>query len=223
MVLVLATAAEGLADVRPAAATPALSVGFNPVKVLFPSARLTDMLEHPGGEYDFNGERLRYPDIRLVYWAGGNPFHHHQDINRLLRAWRRPETIIVHDPWWTATTRHADIVLPTTTVVERNDIGASSRDRFIIAMKQAISPVGQARDDFAIFSELADRFGVREAFTEGRTEMEFGVTCMTRRGNKRRVGKCAGQSSTSFGRKGTLRFLRSLDLSTSLRDFRKIR
>ncbi len=24
-----------------------------------------------------------YPDIRLVYWAGGNAFHHHQDINRL--------------------------------------------------------------------------------------------------------------------------------------------
>ena len=23
------------------------------------------------------------PHIRLVYWAGGNPFHHHQDLNRL--------------------------------------------------------------------------------------------------------------------------------------------
>ena len=33
-----------------------------------------------------------YPDIRLVYWAGGNPFHHHQDINQLRAAFRRPET-----------------------------------------------------------------------------------------------------------------------------------
>jgi len=42
-----------------------------------------------------------------------------------------------------------------TTALERNDIGASSRDRFIIAMKQAIPPVGKRRDDFTIFSELA--------------------------------------------------------------------
>ncbi len=164
---------EGLADARPAAPTPTLSIGLNPVKSFIPVARIADMLLNPGEPFQYNGLNLVYPAIKLIYWSGGNPFHHHQDINRLLRAWRRPETIIVHDPWWSATTRHADIVLPTTTALERNDIGASSRDRFIIAMKQAIPPVGQAHDDFTIFSELADRFGVREAFTEGRTEMEF--------------------------------------------------
>jgi biotin/methionine sulfoxide reductase len=40
-------------------------------------------------------------------------------------------------------------------------------------MKQAIAPVGEARDDFAIFSDLADRFGTRESFTEGRTAFEW--------------------------------------------------
>ena len=38
---------------------------------------------NPGAAYDYDGERLTYPDIRLVYWAGGNPFHHHQDLGRL--------------------------------------------------------------------------------------------------------------------------------------------
>ena len=75
------------------------------------------------------------------------------------RAWRRPETIIVHEPWWTATARHADIVLPATTSLERNDIGGAPRDRFVIAMQQAIEPVGEARSDFAIFSDLARRLG----------------------------------------------------------------
>ena len=111
-----------------------------------------------------------YPDIRLVYWAGGNPFHHHQDTNRLRGAWRRPETIIVHEPWWTATARHADIVLPATTSLERNDIGGAPRDRFVIAMQQAIEPVGEARNDFAIFSALARRLGCEAAYTEGRDE-----------------------------------------------------
>ena len=114
-----------------------------------------------------------YPDIRLVYWCGGNPFHHHQDLNRLIEAWRRPETVIVHEPWWTATARHADIVLPATTTLERNDIGANSRDRFIVAMEQAVEPVGEARNDHDIFTALAGRLGVVEAFTEGRDEREW--------------------------------------------------
>jgi biotin/methionine sulfoxide reductase len=131
------------------------------------------MLLNPGQPYQYDGHDLVYPDIDLIYWCGGNPFHHHQDVNRLIRAWRRPATIVVHDPWWTATARHADIVLPTTTTLERNDIGASPRDRFIIAMKQAVAPLSEARDDFAIFSELAKRLGNGEAFTEGRSEKDW--------------------------------------------------
>ena len=88
------------------------SAGENPTGSFIPVARITDLLERPGEEYDFDGERRVYPDIRLVYWCGGNPFHHHQDLNRLLAAWRRPETVIVNEPWWTPTAKLADIVLP---------------------------------------------------------------------------------------------------------------
>ncbi len=49
----------------------------------------------------------------------------------------------MHEPWWTATARHADIVLPATTTLERNDIGCAARDRFVIAMEKAIEPVGR--------------------------------------------------------------------------------
>lgn len=158
---------------RRAAPTPTLSTGTNPCDEWIPVARISDMLLHPGNEYEFDGETRTYPDIRLVYWCGGNPFHHHQDLNRLVRAWRRPETIIVNEPWWTATAKFADIVLPSTTTLERNDIGATSKDRFIMAMEQAIAPVGEARNDFDIFRALARRAGTEEAFTEGREEQEW--------------------------------------------------
>ena len=131
------------------------------------------MLLHPGGRYTFDCGERTYPDIQLVYWCGGNPFHHHQDLNRLVQAWKRPGTVVVHEPWWTPAARHADIVLPATTTLERNDIGACANDRFLIAMHQAVEPVGGARDDFGILSDLAGRLGTREAFTEGRTEMEW--------------------------------------------------
>ncbi len=152
---------------------PNLAAGSNPTRSFIPVARIADLLLHPGEEYEFNGETRTYPDTRMIYWCGGNPFHHHQDLNRLVRAFRQPETIIVHEPWWTATARHADIVLPATTTLERNDIGSSSRDRFILAMEKAVDPVGGARNDFDIFSDLAERLGFKESFTEGRDEQDW--------------------------------------------------
>lgn len=152
---------------------PALPTGSNPTGSWIPVARIADMLLDPHAEYEFNGETRVYPDIRLVYWAGGNPFHHHQDLNRLREAWQRPETIIVHESWWTATARHADIVLPATTTLERNDIGASGRDSYLIAMKKAVEPLGEARSDYEIFRELARALGFEEDFTEGRDEIAW--------------------------------------------------
>jgi len=152
---------------------PTLPQGENPTGSFIPVARIADMLLAPGGAYDYDGERRHYPDTRLIYWCGGNPFHHHQDLNRLVRAWQRPETVIVHEPWWTATARHADIVLPATTPLERNDIGRASNDDYLFAMHKAIDPVGEARADHDIFAGLAARLGFAEAFTEGRNETEW--------------------------------------------------
>jgi biotin/methionine sulfoxide reductase len=149
---------------------PTLHFDRNPVTAFIPVARITEMLENPGGPCDYNGQRLQFPDARIIYWAGGNPFHHHQDLNRLRRALGRPDTVIVHEPYWTPMARHADLVFPATTSLERNDIGSGRADARIVAMQRALAPVGEARNDHDIFSGLAERFGVREAFTEGRDE-----------------------------------------------------
>ena len=161
----------GLAEAPFAFRAPTMDGLPNPAGLGIPAARISECLLNPGAPYDFNGKKSTFPDIRLVYWAGGNPFHHHQDLNRLRRAWQKPETIVVHEPWWTATARHADIVLPATTSLERNDLGGAQRDRFIIAMQQAIPPVGEARSDFVILRDLARRLGIEETYTGGRDEM----------------------------------------------------
>ncbi len=145
----------------------------NPVKKMIPVARIADMLRAPGQPYDFNGRREPYPDIRLIYWAGGNPYHHHQDLNALHQAWQSPETIIVNEPWWTATAKRADIVFPATTPYEREDIGRTNLDDYLFHMPQLIPPVGEARDDYDIFAGLATRMGLGDAFTEGRGAEEW--------------------------------------------------
>lgn len=153
----------------PVATLPGLPQGRNEVRSYIPVARIADMLLMPGEEYDYNGSRLRYPAIRLVYWAGGNPFHHHQDLRRLRSAFSRPDTIVVHEPFWTTSALHADIVFPSTLTLERDDIGAASEDRYVTAMHRIAKPYAQAKDDYEIFSELGSRLAVREAFTERRT------------------------------------------------------
>jgi len=152
---------------------PTLPQGTNAVDDFIPVARIADMLLHPGAVSTYDGQDLVYPDIRAVYWAGGNPFHHHQDLRRLTAAFRRPEIVIVNEPFWTATARHADIVFPVTTPLERNDWGMTRTDRAIVAMTQAMAPVGQARNDFDVFCGLAERMGSLDLFSEGRTEAEW--------------------------------------------------
>jgi biotin/methionine sulfoxide reductase len=88
---------------------PELPTKINPAARAIPVARVADMLLGPRQPFEFNGRTDYYPDVRLVYWAGGNPFHHHQDLNRLRQAWQKPETVVVHESWWTATAKHADI------------------------------------------------------------------------------------------------------------------
>jgi biotin/methionine sulfoxide reductase len=153
--------------------SPALPQGRKPNPDFIPVARISDLLLHPGEEFTYEGRTHRYPDTRLVYWAGGNPYHHHQDLNRLRRAWARPETIVVQEPMWTATARRADIVLPSTTSIERNDLSGNKRSDHLVAMHQAIAPLGQARNDYDICRGIADRLGVEAAFSEGRDEMAW--------------------------------------------------
>lgn len=152
---------------------PTLPQGRNQSGDFIPVARISDLLLNPGAEYTYRGETRRYGDIKLVYWAGGNPFHHHQNLAKLKDAFSRPDTIIVHDSVGTATTCHADIIFPATITAEREDIGASAGDPFLIPMEKLAEPYEQARDDYAIFCDIAERLGCLEAYSKGRTAREW--------------------------------------------------
>ena len=148
--------------------------GKNAISDFIPVARIAEMLNSPGSNYEFNGEERVYPDIKLIYWCGGNPFHHHQDLNSFHKAWQKPDTIIVNEPWWTSTAKRADIVFPATTSYEREDIGkANGGDNYIFHMPKLIEPVGESKNDYTIFSELSQKLGFHKEFTEGRNDDEW--------------------------------------------------
>ncbi len=150
-----------------------LPQGNNKIRDFIPVARITDMLEKPNELFQYDGRKLKYPNIKLIYWAGGNPFHHHQDLNRLVKAWQKPKTIIVNEIWWNAQARHADIIFPANTALERNDIMLNPRDPTIIANKKTISSVGESKSDYEIFSSLANKLGFENLFTENKSELDW--------------------------------------------------
>ncbi|WP_104025576.1 molybdopterin guanine dinucleotide-containing S/N-oxide reductase [Vibrio hyugaensis] len=143
----------------------------------FPVARIVEALENPGQVYKHNGHERVFPDIKMIWWAGGGNFTHHQDTNRLIKAWQKPELVVISEIYWTAAAKHADIVLPITTSFERNDLTMTGdySNQHLVPMKQVVEPQGEARNDFDVFADMAELLapGGREVYTEGKTEMEW--------------------------------------------------
>ena len=140
----------------------------------FPVARIADVLLNPGKTIDHNGSKIKYPNIDFIYWAGGNPFGHQQNLNKLKRAWQKPRTVVVNEIYWTPTAKMADIVFPVTTPYERNDITmvGDYSNQYIMPMKQVVAKQNEARDDYQIFTDLCKAYaeGLAEIYTNGAKE-----------------------------------------------------
>ncbi|MFU2489202.1 molybdopterin-dependent oxidoreductase [Thauera sp. WH-1] len=153
-----------------------IAQGRNPAKGRCPASRISEMLLNPGKPYTRDGASFTFPDVHMIYNAGNNFVHHQQNTNELIEAMaKKVHTVVNQDPWWCASSRYADIVLPATSHLERKDIssgGTYSNDK-IWAMRQVIQPYGESLDDFEIFRRLAELFGVEYGFTEGLTVMDI--------------------------------------------------
>ena len=106
-------------------------------------------------------------DIRAALNVGGNYVAQAADVHKSVRAMQALEFTVCHDLFLTATAKYCDVVLPVTHWLEREDVVFTSANYLLFSHKVA-APPGQARDDYAIFAEIAERMGVGEQFTEGK-------------------------------------------------------
>lgn len=152
-----------------------ISQGRNPARTIIPASRMGEMLMSPGRTIDFNGTKITYPDIKLIYNMGANSMTHHQDINTLLTGLRKVETLITHEIVWTPWAKHSDIVFPVTTSFEKNDIGFSFLNNvtYLWALKKVVEPMYDAKDDYWVLTQLAKRLGFEKKFTTGKSGMEW--------------------------------------------------
>jgi anaerobic dimethyl sulfoxide reductase subunit A len=110
-----------------------------------------------------------YPaDIRMLYSVGGNFAVQGPETAKSIAALKAAGFSVVHDYFLTDTCRYADVVLPVTTFLERRDILFSNAN-YLLFSEKAADPPGQAKDDYSIFAELAERLGCGGDFTQDRT------------------------------------------------------
>lgn len=191
-----------------------------------PCARIVDCIQNPGKEIEFNGKKIKYPDFKLIYWAGGNPLHHHQDHNQLIKTLRsKVETFIMQECYWTATAKMADIVLPATLECERNDIAKASNESYIFAIKPIVEPWCNAKDDYEIYANILKRFNkdAYDAFTEGHPDSFSWVKALYEESVEK--GKKMGMPMPSFDEfwaKGYVKFdLPKEDNSVKMSEYRE--
>jgi anaerobic selenocysteine-containing dehydrogenase len=100
------------------------------------------------------------PPIRAVWITAANPVSMLPDSNSLRAALARCELTVVVDTHPTDTTDCADLVLPTLTLLEDDDVLGSYGNHFLHVSRPALAPPGEARHELQILSQLAERLGV---------------------------------------------------------------
>lgn len=160
--------------------------GENPVKAAIPVFLWTEAVLRGKSMTSADGirgaERLDN-DIKLIYAVATNCLvNQHADVNRtveILRDESKVEFIVVQDNFLTPTARFADIVLPACTQFETWGVedGWKYSDEVILQPK-LVEPLGESKSDYQICSELAERLGIQETFTEGRDEKEWAKFCL---------------------------------------------
>jgi molybdopterin guanine dinucleotide-containing S/N-oxide reductase-like protein len=121
-------------------------------------------------------------EVRMFYRYGGSYIGTMTETGRFVKMYQSPklECVVNQDIWWNTETGLADIILPACTNFERNDIaewansggyGHNSSDvcnhRIIVYQKKCIEPLYESRSDYWILSQLAERLGIKDDFTEG--------------------------------------------------------
>ena len=110
--------------------------------------------------------------VRGMYMMGENPFLSDPNINKVRKALAALEFLVVQDIFLTETSEFADVVLPATSYMEK-DGTYTNTDRRVQLGRKTLEPPGQARADWLIVQQIANRVGLpmdydapREVFDE---------------------------------------------------------
>jgi len=127
---------------------------------------------------------LKPPFVCLAISGGNTLINQHSDSNRtdeILRDTSKCEFIVVCDNMMTPSARYADILLPDTLGPEADDVtasgGSNGDSAAILPLHKAVEPQWEQRPTWEICRGIARHLGKEEAFTEGKTQLEWIEWC----------------------------------------------
>lgn len=117
-------------------------------------------------------------NIKGMYIQGENPAMSDPDVEHARDAFAKLDLMIVQDIFLTETANYADIILPASALYEKNGT-VSNTNRQVQRVRPAVTPPGEAREDWAITVELGQLIGlpwdykdVSEVFAEMKLNMK---------------------------------------------------
>lgn len=118
------------------------------------------------------GKAGGYPaDYKLLYLLNYNYLNQALNINKIVKAFKKLEFIVTHEQFLTSTAKFADIVLPASTRLERNDICIGNALPSLGFLRKVSEPIGECKSHLEICAELAKRLGVMDY--SDRTEEDY--------------------------------------------------
>jgi anaerobic selenocysteine-containing dehydrogenase len=106
------------------------------------------------------------PPIRMVWVTAGNPVAMLPDAHTVKRALATRELTVVVDSFLTDTARAARVVLPTTTMLEDDDLVGAYGHHWLGEVRPVVPPPDGVKTDYAIAQALAIRLGLGEQFID---------------------------------------------------------
>ncbi|MBN1188488.1 MAG: molybdopterin-dependent oxidoreductase [Dehalococcoidales bacterium] len=118
------------------------------------------------------------PDIHMIWSDSPCWITCWNEGNRIVEAFRDPkiEFVLAQHPWLENDCLLADIILPANTVFEVPDISQDTlggQYSIIFLEEKCIEPIGESRSDYEIVCAIAERLGVLEEYTEGKSAEEW--------------------------------------------------
>jgi len=105
----------------------------------------------------------RDPPIRAVWVTAGNPVAMLPDSLSVVEALRTRELVVVVDAFLTDTARLATVVLPTTTLLEADDLLGAYGHHYLGVARPVVPPPPGVKSDLEILQELGRRVGMAGA------------------------------------------------------------
>jgi len=106
---------------------------------------------------------LTDPPVKAVFVYNSNPVAVAPNHNVVVRGFLRPDLFtVVHEQFFTDTTRYADLLLPATTFLEHKDLQKSYGHYYVQISQPAVAPLGECKSNTDLFRELANRMGFPE-------------------------------------------------------------